>query len=207
MSAIPSLAAIDAGLYYHQHAIHHPPFKDFFAATPYLRDVPATDLTKFDTVLILCRTNAFYLAPLADQFMDFMKKGGRLVVMGETFPDRWLPNIHFNPVNTNFWWWLEEGADLGIQIRDQYHPMSEFVDKQAATWHIHGTFDPLASSQKSLIETAEGGCLMFEDCETYAPGRLIVTSLDPFFHHGSYFMPATTFFLDRFLTWLKQSYR
>lgn len=28
---------------------------------------------------------------------------------------------------------------------------------------------------------------------------MIVTSLDPVYHHGSRFMPATTRFLDRFL--------
>jgi len=29
--------------------------------------------------------------------------------------------------------------------------------------------------------------------------------LDPFFHHGTYFMPAATRFLDGFLPWLRES--
>jgi hypothetical protein len=31
----------------------------------------------------------------------------------------------------------------------------------------------------------------------------ILTSLDPFFHHGSHFMPATTRFPDGFLPWMR----
>ena len=35
-------------------------------------------------------------------------------------------------------------------------------------------------------------------------GRLIVSTLDPFYHHGSNFMPATTRFLDGFLPWARK---
>lgn len=199
------LAAIDAGFYYHYHSLREEPFAHFFDDIIYIRDVPLRDLTEFGTLIIPCRTNAYLLAPLSEQFQNFMKEGGRLVVMGETFPDRWLPDVNFTGMNTNFWWWLEEGADLGVQIVDKNHPMSAHVTKQAATWHLHGTLDPLNENQKSLIATKEGECLMFEDTTTYGDGRLIVTTLDPFFHHGSRFMPATTVFLDKFLTWLSKS--
>ena len=35
--------------------------------------------------------------------------------------------------------------------------------------------------------------------EVTMSGRMIVTSLDPFYHHASHFMPATARFLDGFL--------
>ena len=35
-------------------------------------------------------------------------------------------------------------------------------------------------------------------------GTLLVTSLDPMYHFGSYFMPATERFLDGFLPWVVQ---
>jgi hypothetical protein len=37
------------------------------------------------------------------------------------------------------------------------------------------------------------------------PGTLIVATLDPISHYGSYFMPATERFLDGFLPWAAQS--
>lgn len=200
----PTIAAIDAGFYYHHHSLREEPFAPFFDDVIYIRDVALTDLTQYDVVIIPCRTNAFLLAPLSEQFQNFMKAGGRLVVMGETFPNRWLPDVNFTGMDTNFWWWLEEGADLGVQIVDKSHPMAQHVTKEAATWHLHGVLDPLHPNQKSLIATQDGECLMFEDEVSYGPGSLIVTTLDPFFHHGSRFMPATTVFLEKFLTWLSQ---
>ena len=35
------------------------------------------------------------------------------------------------------------------------------------------------------------------------PGTLLVTTLDPTYHDGSYFMPATERFLDGFLPWAR----
>lgn len=200
----PVIAAIDGGLYYHYQSVYKPPFDHYFEDVIYLRDVARTELCHFDVLFILCRTNPEYLLPLSEQFQEFMDFGSTLVVMGETFPNQWLPHIHFKPMQTNFWWWLEDEADLGVRISDSNHSIAKYITKEAATWHLHGTFSPLQSGQKSLIETNEGECLLFEDVETYSPGRLIATTLDPFYHHGSHFMPATTQFLDRFLRWLSQ---
>ena len=36
------------------------------------------------------------------------------------------------------------------------------------------------------------------------PGTLVVATLDPMSHFGSYFMPATERFLDGFLPWLAE---
>jgi hypothetical protein len=33
---------------------------------------------------------------------------------------------------------------------------------------------------------------------------VLATTLDPCYHHGSHFMPATTHFLKGFLAWLKE---
>lgn len=50
--------------------------------------------------------------------------------------------------------------------------------------------------------------MLYADGHSWRGGRLVVTSLDPFYHHGSHFMPATTRFLDRFLpnlvAWTRQ---
>jgi hypothetical protein len=35
----------------------------------------------------------------------------------------------------------------------------------------------------------------------------MVATLDPFYHHGSFFVPATTRFLDGFLAWTDAEFR
>lgn len=47
----------------------------------------------------------------------------------------------------------------------------------------------------------DGGSLMYVD-KVSTNGTWIVTTLDPDFHFGSYFMPATEHFLMGFIPWL-----
>jgi len=200
---MPTLAAIDGGTYYHHRTLYEEPFARYFDERLYVRDVPFATLEDFDIVFLPCRLNAHVIAPMAKQFIDFWRGGGTLVVMGETLQDAWLPGVRLTPVPTNFWWWLEKGADLGVRLADVEHGLFDYVDKAAATWHLHGYFTT-NENQVPLIETREGECLLFEDRTTHAPGRLIATTLDPCYHHGSHFMPATTRFLAGFLAWLKE---
>lgn len=201
----PVVAIVDGGQHYHHDAIAREPLARFFDHVVYLRDIPRTDLSAFDILILTCRTNAYYLAPLAGQLQAFMRGGGTLVAMGETFPHAWLPDIGFRPMQTDFWWWLEPGADLGLRMSDPAHPICRHLTRDDVTFHLHGAFEPLHPNQKPLVETKDGECQLFEDVTSYAPGRLVATTLDPFFHHGAFFMPATTRMLLGVLPWLIES--
>lgn len=207
MSTQPKLGLVDGGAAYHFDSFDRAPLKDHFDRTIYLRDVPLADLSDLDILVIPCRTNPHWLGLVSHQLQGFMRTGGTLAVMGETRPDLWMPGVGFEAVKeVNFWWWLEEGADLGVTMCAPGHSLNDYVTKADATYHLHSTFTPLGQNQRSLIDTKEGECLMFEDVTTYAPGRLVATTLDPFFHHGQFFMPATTRFLQGVLPWLKASH-
>src|SRR5262249_51191465 len=51
------------------------------------------------------------------------------------------------------------------------------------------------------ISTDDGGAVLYLD-RVSSRGTMLVTSLDPLYHYGSYFMPATERFLDGFLPWV-----
>ncbi|WP_395021680.1 hypothetical protein [Dongia sp.] len=51
--------------------------------------------------------------------------------------------------------------------------------------------------------TESGQPILYID-QVSTAGRIVLTSLDPFYHHGSYFMPAATRFLDGFLPWMRE---
>lgn len=72
------------------------------------------------------------------------------------------------------------------------------------TWHHHGHFTP-APGAVSLVDHVDGGSIFYDD-RVSTRGRMLVTSLDPFYHHGSHFMPTTTRFLDGFLPWLHSEF-
>ncbi|MCR9193294.1 MAG: hypothetical protein NXH88_01105 [Hyphomonas sp.] len=190
------LIALSSGTYYHIESLEAPRYAAYFdqVLTPErLDEVRAENACIF----VPCRSPAQRLIAQADQIGQYLAAGGTVVAMGESRSDLWLPGVTFHGRPTNWWWWLEPGADLGNRVTAPGHPLMAGIGKDDITWHLHGHFDTPEGADV-LAEDAEGRTLFYID-EVSTPGRMIVTSLDPIYHHGSHFMPATTRFLDRFL--------
>ncbi len=196
----PRIAATDGGTYFHHESLRGARYARFFDRLIYMPDFGAADLTDIDALIVTCRTNADFLVPHRDAVRAFLESGGTLVACGETDVHLWLDGICWTPTLTNYWWWLQERADSGLRLAAPAHSLFRRMTLADATWHFHGYFTPPPGAQ-SLIDLAGGGSILYDDCTSFA-GRAIVTSLDPFYHHGSHFMPATTRFLDAFLPWL-----
>lgn len=197
------IAVLDGGTSYHHFTFADPALTSGFDSRVALRGLSPDDLSGYGTVIVSCRANPDLLQAAAPALIGVLERGDRLVVMGETEPQTWLPGIAFTPLPTNFWWWLEPGADLGLVCRSDDHPLFAHIDLNAATWHVHGMFD-VPNGARSLIDCAEGGSILYEDRVSW-PGTLVATSLDPMYHHGSFFMPAASRFLTGFLAWVRAS--
>jgi len=195
------LLALDAGTAYHHFSLNDPAIRQHIDALIYLDDFQPQQLNHCQALLVPCRTPSQQLARYRDQLQAFMTAGGWIIAMGETDHASWLNDIDFEPRPTNFWWWLEPGADLGLRFPQPNHQLFRFIDPGDAAWHIHGVFQPPADAH-SLIDYRDEGSLLYE--RPVGAGRLIATSLDPFYHHGSFFMPATSRFLHGFMPWLRQ---
>ncbi|MEO1020649.1 MAG: hypothetical protein AAFY56_23645 [Pseudomonadota bacterium] len=198
----PRLLALDAGHSYHRTSLEGR-YRSFFDEIAYLRAPEPVPLEHFDAVLVPCRTPARLLEPLAGRLKGFLHSGGTLIAMGETAPQRWLPGIRIDPRATNYWWWLDKDSYLGIEIAQPTHPLFGHLHLKDCIWHIHAVLTP-PPGVPPLLSAACGGSLLYDDRVSFE-GRLIITTLDPFYHHGSHFMPATTRFLDGFLRWLRSS--
>lgn len=192
------LTAVDGGTYYHARTLCEEPFACHFDRVVHIRALSQSDMDAATTLFLPCRLNANLIKGLGDRLRAFMDEGGTLVAMGETFPERWLSGIEAHHIDTNFWWWLTPGADLGVRFTGRSQ-IGRFVEEAALAWHLHGTYT-LTSTQRALVE-ASGRPVLFD--ERRGLGRLIATSLDPCYHHGSHFMPATTRFLEGFLPWIR----
>ncbi|QFS99080.1 hypothetical protein FIV06_16740 [Labrenzia sp. THAF191b] len=195
-----TLAVLDAGTYYHHRTIYEPRYRDFFDEIIYTRDLPEADLSGVDTLLVSCRTDPSVLRPRREQIADFLASGKTVVAMGSTGHPDWLPNVNWTDTPTNFWWW-KEGGEIGLKLATPDHPLFNRLSLADVTWHYHGYFQ-VPDGAQSLVDVGDLGSIFYEDTVS-TPGRLLITSLDPMYHHGSYFMPATTRFLDGFLPFLK----
>lgn len=194
------IAFVDGGTYYHHATFHDPQLRGYFAANLYAPELPQADLSAFDCLYVASRQNPVDLIAARAAIADFLAAGKLVVAFGESHSELWLPGVQWRPCETNFWWWLEPGADSGLRLGDGRHGLFAHIDLQAATWHRHGVLQPPPGAV-SLVDTVDGGSILYDDAVS-SPGRMIVTTLDPCYHHGSYFMPATTRFLHGFLPWL-----
>lgn len=199
----PVIAALDAGTYYHHRTFHTPELMPYLDRHLYLPELDDAALAGCDALIVSCRTNPDLLVPHRERFARFLAAGKTLVAMGETGAHRWLDGVRWTDCEVNFWWWKTPGADSGLRLAHPAHPLFSHLTLADATWHQHGTFAPPPGA-RSLIDKAGAGSVLYEDRHS-TPGRLIVTSLDPMYHHGSYFMPAASRFLRGFLPWLKAS--
>lgn len=195
------LLAISAGAAYQIQAVEGR-YRDFFDAVIRPEAVSSTDLDAYDAVIALCRTPAYRMEPHAARLRAYLDEGGTVIAMGECHSERWLPGIAFEACETNFWWWREPDGNLGTRIAKPEHALFSRLGLADITWHLHGFFSPPPGAEVLAVGPGDRAILYVDEVTT--GGRMVITSLDPFFHHGHHFMPATTRFLDGFLPWVRE---
>lgn len=193
------LGVVYGGSSYHHRTLNHPKYRQFFTRSIYLPDLKRADLRSLDGLLIPERLHLDLLLTARPKLEDFLSSGKAIVAFGEQ-PEPFLPGVAWKYRPTNFWWWREAGGSSGLVLAQPEHGLFRHITLSNATWHYHGTFRPPHGSE-TLISTEGGEAVLYTD-QTSTPGTLVITSLDPIYHFGSYFMPATERFLDGFLPWV-----
>lgn len=196
-----SIAVIDGGTYYHHRALYGDRYQGYFAEMIYARDLAHTPLDNFAAVVLPDRLHPDPLIAASERITQYLAGGGTVVAFGESQAERWLPGVTWSYRPTNFWWWKTPGASLGLYAAAPEHPLFQHISLADATWHYHGVLAPPLGATP-IIGVVGDGMLLYEDTVSTS-GRLVVSSLDPFYHYGSHFMPATGRFLDGFLKWVK----
>jgi hypothetical protein len=196
------LAAVYGGSAWHHRALTEPKYaRHLTGGLLYLPDLADTDLTGHPGLLIPERLHRGLLTRAAPRILELLDAGGTVAAFagGEPVPE-FLPGVRWQHRPTNFWWWLEPGADLGLRTPVPEHPLFERLAMRDCTWHYHGVLDP-PDGAEVLVTLPGGEALLYVD-RVSTPGTLVVSTLDPLSHYGGYFMPATERFLDGFLPWL-----
>lgn len=200
------IGVVTGGTSYHRFALEDPRVAALVTRPLYLPTLAAGDLDGLAAVVVADWIHPGQLRRHAGLLLDFAARGGTLVVLGEVQVHTWLPGARWEPLPTNFWWWLEPGADSGVRARHTGHSLFRHLDPRDAVWHYHGLFEPPDGALPLLVVEEGGrerGVILYED-RVSTPGRLLVSSLDPFYHHGSGFIPQATRFLLALLRWLAE---
>lgn len=195
------LLALYGGSSQHHRTLFESKYKKYFSEIVYLLDLPKVDLASYDGLLIPSRISKNVLRKSMNSILQFLNDGKLIVSLGED-PSHWLPGVNWEFRPTNFWWWLGPEARSGIKSTKPEHDLFKYVTLENATWHYHGIFHPPVGSD-TLIGTEDGETIFYID-KISTVGTMVITSLDPDFHFGSYFMPAAERFLDGFLPYISE---
>ncbi len=199
-------AVIDGGTYYHWETIHGARYRHLFDRVIYGPELTAGALEDVSVLLVPDRVNPQMLRPHTDLLLAHLNRGRTLAVLGENEFETWLPGTNCTPRETNFWWWLDKDARPPHQFHHPDHELFTHIAPRDTVWHIHGVMQAPEGADVMVSVPPDGkddgGALLYDDRVSY-PGRLILSTLDPFYHNGSHFMPATTRMLNGFLPWLR----
>lgn len=174
----------------------------------YFPELTGDDLAGSDAVVIACRSDNDQLRRHASLFRAYLDRGGMLVLGGGLRADLVDPRVAFVPTATNFDWFMQANPDSGHRLRSPSHTLHRYIGLKDMQWHRHGYYLK-AETAESVVELCRPhgedrvGDILFDDRAGFR-GRLIATTLDPHMHHGGYYIPAATRFLNGFYPWLRQ---
>lgn len=164
----------------------------------YLPDLKNTDLNQFDYIIVPTRLNQNILMENKEKFADYLQNGGHIIAFGE-MPKPWLSAVKWKFYPTNFYWWVNRGADLPLYPASEDHELFRYITVNDAKWHYHGVYLPPSEAEPILVNEL-GEAIIYVDHASYK-GNLYLTTLDPDYHLGQGFIPKTEKFLDGFLKW------
>lgn len=203
------IAMLHCGSHAQLATLADPALEPYGIRSVHARTGSATDLDEADVVVVADRIRPDLLTAWAAALIARAESGATLVVLGENQVGSWLPGVREQTRPTIFWWW-RTGEDSRIRRTVTDHPASSWFSDKALAWHYHGVLEaPEGAASLVDLHTPDGdvdGSLLYID-EVSCPGRLLVTTMDPVYHHGSGFMPGATQLLYSVLRWATEGHR
>lgn len=188
------IIALHSGTYYNLASLFKGSFVKYLHNTAYLAQLKEDDIKSADILLVTDSLVPRHLILHKEIFRNFLKSGRTLVVCGRNDPELWLEGIEYKELPFNFWWWLDkENNDIQICQDDEKHELFKYISFENLIYHFHGGYKKLHGAKSAIKSTLDDNVSIYQECD-FGGGRLILTSLDPFFHHGCYFMPNASKF-------------
>ena len=194
MRTTPRIGLLHAGTFPALRTLEDPALQPYRVEGIYLPDADPAGLRELDVLIVGDRLHPGVRSRFEPAIREALQDPGKTIaVLGENSVQDWLPGVGYSFRPTVFWAW-RTGTDTGTRLRLPEDPLWEFFTRRAVDWHHHGLLHP-PSGARSLVTMEEdgtdSGALLFID-EVNQPARLLVTTMDPVYHHGSGFMPGAT---------------
>ncbi|MCQ1951260.1 hypothetical protein NNX28_15175 [Arthrobacter sp. zg-Y859] len=202
--AAPRIGLLHCGTFPPLRTLADPALAPYRLESVYLPDADPAVLADLDVVIVSDRLHQGQLARFVPAILAALQDPAKtVIVLGENKVEQWLPGVGYSFRPTVFWMW-RTGEDNGTRLRLPEDPMWEFLTRWSVSWHHHGLLHPRPGARSLVVmeeDGAESGSLLYVD-EVNQPARLLVTTMDPVYHHGSGFMPGASQLLYSLLRWV-----
>ncbi|WP_197436314.1 hypothetical protein [Rhodococcus sp. LB1] len=194
MTRAATVAFLHGGSHAQLATLADPALEPYRIRPVHVRTGDLDDIRDVDVLVVADRLRPDLLTRWTDTITDCLGRGATVVVFGENNSGDWLPGVREVSRPTVFWWW-RTGEDHRLRLRSPDHPAWDYFSEHSVIWHYHGVLEPPGRAVSLVdLHTEDGerdGSVLFVD-ETTTAGRLLVTTMDPVYHHGSGFMPGAT---------------
>ncbi|MCC9175756.1 hypothetical protein [Arthrobacter sp. zg-Y179] len=202
--AAPRIGLLHCGTFQPLRTLADPALAPYRLESVYLPDADPAVLADLEVVIVSDRLHQGQLARFVPAILAALQDPSKtVIVLGENKVEQWLPGVGYSFRPTVFWMW-RTGEDNGTRLRLPEDPMWEFLTPWSVSWHHHGLLHPRPGARSLVVmeeDGAESGSLLYVD-EVNQPARLLVTTMDPVYHHGSGFMPGASQLLYSLLRWV-----
>lgn len=203
----PRIGILHCGSFPALSTLRDPALQAYHVQPIYLPTADPVELDALDVILVGDRLPPVQRKRFESALRDALKDPVKtVIVLGQNDVEQWLPQISYTFRRPVFWKW-RTGEDTGTRARLKDDPFWEYFTLSALNWHNHGLVHPPEGAKSLVVVEEEGedvGTVLFVD-EVNQPARLLVTTMDPVYHHGSGFMPGATELLYSLLRWASET--
>lgn len=187
--------------------LRDPALRAWGVADLYAGETDPEALADLDVIVVADRLHPALRSRFEPALHAALQDGTKtVVVLGQNDVQDWIPGVGFTFRRPIYWWW-KTGEDTGTRARAEGDSFWEYFEFGALNWHNHGLLYPQGDVDKYVVveeDGVEAGTVLYVD-RVNQPARLLVTTLDPVYHHGSGFMPGATQMLYSLLRWSTQT--
>ncbi len=185
------------GVWSHYTFATAPKYRDIIKMI-YVYDLSETELNDIEALIIPFQSNQKELAKHKELIYDFLAKGKKVFVEGDTSMDWIDAKWEDRPVNN--YWWVENPNNPPVSETDFSHPLYNGLTPRQSCWHTHGSYTSMPTHARAIQKRPDGEIITWETNQ-YG-GTLMATTLDPIVEHGVQQITHLDNYVDKLIFWL-----
>lgn len=164
----------------------------------YVYDLTKEKLDAVEALAIPFQSNHKAITLHKDLIYDFLAKGKKVFVEGDSSAS-WLDAAwEDRPVNN--YWWVKDPTNPPVSETNYEHPVYQGLSPRHAFWHYHGVYTNVPEHATVIQKNVDGDIITWET--THYGGVLLASTLDPIVEHGVQQITHLDHYCDRLTEWL-----